>query len=148
MQHIMSGTCMTSHYIFDTTHYERHMHGVKNRSILQIGGSVVWVCCTCLFREFVFPFIVGHRVDLPFENDVNVILWLAWPYGIPWRAWLSLLGFRYRSQTILSDFMVCPENECVQFGTLLIGDLRKSRGLRSVRAFRRGPLYIGPCLRV
>ena len=27
-------------------------------------------------------------------------------------------------------------------------DLRKSRGLHSVRAFGHGPVYIGPCLRV
>ena len=30
----------------------------------------------------------------------------------------------------------------------LTDDLRKSRGLHSVRAFGHGPVYIGPCLRV
>ena len=32
--------------------------------------------------------------------------------------------------------------------TQVIDDLRKSRGLHSVRAFGHGPVYIGPCLRV
>ena len=50
-----------------------------------------------------------------------------------------------------------PE-ETVQLGTelsaelykymLTIDDLRKSRGLHSVRAFGHGPVYIGPGLRV
>ena len=29
-----------------------------------------------------------------------------------------------------------------------VDDLRKSRGLHSVRAFGHGPVHIGPCLRV
>ena len=36
----------------------------------QLFGFVAHVC----FVSLCFPFIVGLRVDLPFENDVNVIL--------------------------------------------------------------------------
>ena len=60
---------------------------------------------------------------------------------------IANLTLRSANATSIAD---CRQrsNDAVWERQTRIDDLRKSRGLHSVRAFGNEPVYIGPCLRV